>query len=1087
MNINNLNGSFRSVFLFTTFLFLFLISTQTIHAQITVNSLGDHSGGCPEDCTLRDAISSLDDVPEPIITFDESLLDETILLSEELRIDEDAEIQGPGADRLTIMQTGSNERIFDIDEGAEVKISGVTLTGGNIVFDDCDFDTVSGGAILNTSYLELDSTVITSNSALTGGGIANFGYLKVINSELSDNFAVGEFCEFSGRGGGIFNYYESGLLEYNLVMENSTVIDNEADLEGGGLWIYNTHGIISGSLINGNRAEEYDGGGIYIDTGDDDDDSEVFIDNTSITDNFAYEDGGGIYSRDSKLILLQSNISNNSSGEAGAGIYNSHYGDDDDDDFSFFPDSLSILNSTVAKNVSGYSGAGIWISGSSSISSSTIAFNCVQRFGDDDDDLNIENCLSGDDDDDDDFGAGIYDGSEENTAGFDNEIKIFATSVSNNLPDNCDFESGTSENIINIGLNNSDDNSCEFCTDGSIIDTDFTIICSADPLFDPEMLQDNGGRTQTIALEDGSPLIDVSPCFPELINLRTTAKIEDEDDFFSLFIVDQRNFLRDVGQIEGDQRCDIGAYEKLPTGKIKITKRSFPRGGMNFEFAAENFPDSSLITSEFRLDDGGMIMDIVPLAGFEINTDDSIFSSNLIYSIQEIESEDYLLTDINCISDDADLTVDEEDGKIEFIFTEDGQEIECEFVNRMFFDVNIDVIGSGEGRVTAPGINCNQNGGNCSETYPADDQNPVTLRAIPADGSTFVNWSGDCSGTSTVFNLFVNSDETCRARFSRDSDGDGVPDFTDNCRNDPNPDQADSDNDNIGDACDSDPGGPGGDDDDDDSDGTPGDDDDDSGMENDQDGDGVDDGEDNCPETANADQQDTDGDNAGDACDPDDDNDGVNDTDDNCPLIGNAGQQDEDNDGTGDACDSENNQPDSLVIELDEEDGQVVINLGNGNGGNLQNVMVEIDLPEEVDFTNLPDECSVAADPNAKAGDTLVCEIGLLNNETELLVNLCSEGDRSGTVQAVVNATTTSLPDEEFEDFIEILLEELDLCSTTPNPGPNTPPVTGSSDNGEDSGCSLAPKGSRPDRLPLFLLLPGIVIAVRFLRRKNFK
>jgi photosystem II stability/assembly factor-like uncharacterized protein len=82
-----------------------------------------------------------------------------------------------------------------------------------------------------------------------------------------------------------------------------------------------------------------------------------------------------------------------------------------------------------------------------------------------------------------------------------------------------------------------------------------------------------------------------------------------------------------------------------------------------------------------------------------------------------------------------------------------------------------------------------------------------------------------------------------------DSDGDGVPDASDNCPTTPNPDQADSDGDGVGDACD------------------------------------------NCRETANADQADSDGDGVGDACD-------------NCPTTPNADQLDTDGDGVGDACTS---------------------------------------------------------------------------------------------------------------------------------------------------------------------------------------
>ncbi len=71
-----------------------------------------------------------------------------------------------------------------------------------------------------------------------------------------------------------------------------------------------------------------------------------------------------------------------------------------------------------------------------------------------------------------------------------------------------------------------------------------------------------------------------------------------------------------------------------------------------------------------------------------------------------------------------------------------------------------------------------------------------------------------------------------------DTDGDGVPDTTDNCPTVANADQADADNDGTGDAC-----------------------------EPDSDSDGVIDDNDNCPSVANADQADADSDGLGNACD----------------------------------------------------------------------------------------------------------------------------------------------------------------------------------------------------------------------------
>jgi len=106
-----------------------------------------------------------------------------------------------------------------------------------------------------------------------------------------------------------------------------------------------------------------------------------------------------------------------------------------------------------------------------------------------------------------------------------------------------------------------------------------------------------------------------------------------------------------------------------------------------------------------------------------------------------------------------------------------------------------------------------------------------------------------------------------------DDDGDTVPDATDNCPLQPNPDQTDSDGDGIGDEC-----------------------------AGDGDGDTLIDALDNCPTLANPDQADNDEDDFGDACDPDDDNDTILDEEDNCPLLMNADQTDSDGDGLGDAC-----------------------------------------------------------------------------------------------------------------------------------------------------------------------------------------
>ncbi len=153
----------------------------------------------------------------------------------------------------------------------------------------------------------------------------------------------------------------------------------------------------------------------------------------------------------------------------------------------------------------------------------------------------------------------------------------------------------------------------------------------------------------------------------------------------------------------------------------------------------------------------------------------------------------------------------------------------------------------------------------------------------------------------------------------QDSDGDGVPDYRDNCPKKPNPEQGDREGDRVGDVCDNCPKHYNPDQGDLDYDGVG------NACDNclnvynkdqeDTDHDGVGDACDNCPFVETYDDQiDIDADGVGDRCDNcrkkfnpyqgDLDHDGVGDVCDNCPNVSNTYQEDTDHDGVGDACDN---------------------------------------------------------------------------------------------------------------------------------------------------------------------------------------
>src|SRR5262249_53683307 len=99
--------------------------------------------------------------------------------------------QWPRADKLTV--SGNNtSRVFKVEAGETVSISGLTIAGGNT-------GAGNGGGIDNFGALTVKASVFSGNSAGGGGALAKEGgaTAPVGDSSFSGNSA--------GSGGGIVN------------------------------------------------------------------------------------------------------------------------------------------------------------------------------------------------------------------------------------------------------------------------------------------------------------------------------------------------------------------------------------------------------------------------------------------------------------------------------------------------------------------------------------------------------------------------------------------------------------------------------------------------------------------------------------------------------------------------------------------------------------------------------------------------------------------------------------------------------------------------------------------------------------------
>jgi CSLREA domain-containing protein len=208
---------------------------------------------------------------------------------------------GQGA-ATTIIDAAHIDRVFNIDAGRSVVMSGITVRNGLVGGS-------SGGGILTYGTLTVTESSIVDNSAMAGGGVYNSSIMWLIQSTVASNFGK--------AGGGVYSgltlYVDRSTFAFNkglnaggltnagtLYAENSTFTQNEADGNGGGIYNYDTAYLYNVTFaFNGADADfDHNGGiggtgaGVFNLSGD------VYLRNTLMAGNYlanspVYNDCGG--------------------------------------------------------------------------------------------------------------------------------------------------------------------------------------------------------------------------------------------------------------------------------------------------------------------------------------------------------------------------------------------------------------------------------------------------------------------------------------------------------------------------------------------------------------------------------------------------------------------------------------------------------------------------------------------------------------------------------------------------------------------------------------------------------------------------
>ncbi|MBI3421543.1 MAG: ExeM/NucH family extracellular endonuclease [Acidobacteria bacterium] len=232
-------------------------------STLTVNDLGDTPDNNPGDrvcndgtgkCTLRAALMEANAITAcSPLTIDFSVTGTINLATALPNLNHpNLTISGPGADQLDVHRNAAALfRIFSINSGKTVALSGLSISNGNVTG-------VDGGGVFSSGNLTLTNCALTGNQTDGEGGAVYAtlnGQLTLTGCTLNGNTA--------NKGGGVSSGTVPPTITITINLTNTTISGNVATATGGGIGLDDPN--VTMNLLNvtiANNTASASGGGI---------------------------------------------------------------------------------------------------------------------------------------------------------------------------------------------------------------------------------------------------------------------------------------------------------------------------------------------------------------------------------------------------------------------------------------------------------------------------------------------------------------------------------------------------------------------------------------------------------------------------------------------------------------------------------------------------------------------------------------------------------------------------------------------------------------------------------------------------------